>query len=169
MSLIKMSSDTSLAFSDLIVVVPYKFSSNEKEVQIKKVEDKVLEPVLLTTPAKDKRKKMFDIPPDFLKMSFDDSEELMVITLSFNEKGWDRFSYSFLQSMAVQVQKEPKAFGRSYRAFANLMKKLTPEPIGSAKNDVPRKIVIDQTTQQMAPMIRDILSDRLKKALDDEK
>ena len=103
---------------------------------------------------------LFDV--DF-KLNKEDG--LMVVSLSFTEEGWDEFSYSFLQTMASEVQKKPKNFARSYRVYANLMRKLTPKPIGSGKNDVPRKIVIDKTTEQMAPMIREILSDRIKNNL----
>lgn len=164
MSFLTMSSDTTLAMSELRIVVPYKLSSDtiKKSEQIKSIESTAKEPLLLTTPTKDKRKELFEVPDNLFNMSFDESGDLMVVILNFNEPGWDKLSYDFLQGMAKAVKKDPKSIPRSMRMFANLMKKLTPEPTGSGKNDIPRKIVINQTIEQMAPPVRDILSDRLK-------
>ena len=156
MKVFNLSSSTKLAYSDLAIVLPYAAPEGEKLEQLISA---IKKPLTSMTPTK--KTEDFDVMGDLLSdTQFDTTGDRPILRLSFSEKGWDRLAYLFLKNMAAQVQSNPKSMPRSYRSYANIMKKLTEQPTGNGKVDESRKVVIDRTIEQLSVGVREELSRR---------
>ena len=160
-----LASDTSLAYSPLHVVVPFgveAFGVEAFDVEggtWEKMLQTLHKPLDLLTPAK--KIKPFDIAQVLESVVLNKDGDVPVIEIKFSVQGWDGLAYRFLKDMAREVKTNPKGMPRSYRAYANMMHKLTEHPTGNGKADNARKIVIDRAVEQLAQGLRDELTRRI--------
>jgi len=151
------SSNIAPVVEPLRVVVPYSLPSAEEQTRL---EAHLKQPMALTSLTK--KTENFDIPSGLFDLKFEQTGELPVAVVEWNDEGWDLLAYRFLISMAQQVKKDPKSVPRSLRMFANLMGKLTEKPVGKAVVDTPRRIVIERAIEQFGPTVRTVITERLR-------
>ncbi len=157
MSFFKMTSDLTLAYSPLHIVIPQESIS---PTQIEELTKYLHKPLRLTTPTKEE--KDFDIMENLMELEVLTDGDRPVVVVNWTEEGWDRLAYLFLKNMAHQVKTTPKKMPRKMRTFANLMDKLTEKPTGNGKVDASRRIVIERTIEDLAPGVRNEVEARVK-------
>lgn len=148
------------AMTPMAKPLPYATPTPE---QAKRFEAFLKQPITLVNIAK--KEEAFDLPENLFNLTVSAPEnegDRPLATLTFDESGWDKLSYDYLQKMAASAKKDPKSVPRAMRPFAKLMARLPESPTGNTAVDNGRRVVIEKNIQAIAPGIRNVLEARLR-------